>query len=712
MRRIDDLIARMTLAEKLGQLTMTAADNAVTGPAGPGGDLEAEIAAGTLGNLLNLYGTERVHAIQAAARRSRLGIPVLIGLDVIHGHRIQFPIPLAEAGLFDPEAWRDSARSAALEAAADGLAMTFAPMLDIARDPRWGRGAEGPGEDPLLASRFAAAKVAGFQDGDLARPGALAAVAKHYCGYGAVTAGREYAATDISDRNLREVHLPPFAAAVRAGVAAVMPAFTDLGGVPMTANRAMIENVLRGEFGFDGVVVSDYTAINELIKHGVAADAVEAAALALTAGVDIDMMSDAYRGALPAALERGLVSMAMIDTAVRRVLTLKEKLGLFDDPFARGFAQSGDAQRRALARDVAARAVVMLKNDGDALPLAGKCIALIGPLADAAAQMRGPWWAAGVPEDCVTVRAGLDAAGLDIRHAPGVAIEGGDDAGIADALAALDGADAAILCLGEAAVMSGEAASRAHPHLPGLQQALADAVCEKARARGIPVITVLFSGRPLIVPELVEKSGAVLAAWFLGSEAGHALADIVTGRRSPSGRLAVTWPRALGQVPLFYAQRPGGRPENPADHFTSKYLDVPNTPLFPFGHGLSYGRFIYEDISVTPSRLGPDGEISVRVDIANTGARAAGETLFLFIHDPVASVSRPVLELKDFAKITLGPGEKGMVTFTLAAAALAFPGLDGKPLLEPGDFEILVGPCADRAQLLSRTIRLADREPV
>src|SRR6202167_2401642 len=397
MSRIETLIGAMTLAEKLGQLTMTASGYAVTGPIIAGDSTDA-IKAGTIGNLLNMVGAAHVREMQRlAVEESRLGIPLLIGFDIVHGHRTLSPVPLGEAGLFDPETWALTARESAKEAAAEGLAMTFAPMLDVARDPRWGRIAEGPGEDPWLAARIAEAKVRGFQGANLAAPGALAAVANHSCAYGAVTAGRDYASVDISERTLREVYMPPFAAAVGAGAAAVMPAFTDLAGIPMTASRELLRNALRGRFGFKGVIVSDYNAIAELVHHGIAADLAEAAAHALKAGVDIDMMADAYRRGLPIALERGLVAMAEIDESVRRVLTLKEQLGLFDDPYRRGAAPESTAaftHRRRLARGIAARAIVMLKNANEALPLPrdrSRRVAVLGPLADAPADMRGPW---------------------------------------------------------------------------------------------------------------------------------------------------------------------------------------------------------------------------------------------------------------------------------------------------------------------------------
>src|SRR5579883_342752 len=524
-RRIATLLERMTLTEKLGQLTMMAASHNVTGPVITGHSTD-DIRSGRIGNLLNLIGAAAAREIQrVAVEESRLGIPLLLGLDVIHGHRTLFPAPLAEVALFDPEAWARTAREAAREAAADGIAMTFAPMLDVSRDPRWGRTVEGPGESAWVGRRLAEAKVRGFQGDDLAAADSVAAVAKHFCGYGAVTAGREYASVDVSDRTLLEVHMPPFEAAVSSGVAAVMPAFTDLAGIPMTAHAGMLRERLRGELGFDGVLVSDYNAIAELIRHGVAADLIEAASLALRAGVDIDMVSGAYLEGLPVALERGLVSLAQIEESVRRVLVLKARLGLFEDPYGRGATQESAAslaQRRQLARNVGARSVVLLSNREGALPLPGglRRLALIGPLADAPAEMRGPWWCAAQPDTQISVLAGIRAAlpQAQILHASGVDISGSDESGIAAAVELCDGADAVLLCLGEAATMSGEAASRAHPELPGRQRELAEAVLRCAGTKAIPVIAILFSGRPLIVPWLAERASALLAAWFPGSE--------------------------------------------------------------------------------------------------------------------------------------------------------------------------------------------------
>jgi len=713
VKRIERLLGSMTLGEKLGQLTMTACGYAVTGPT-IAGDSTAAIKSGAIGNLLNLVGAADVRDMQKlAVDQSRLGIPLLIGYDVVHGHRTVFPVPLGEAALFDPAAWALTAREAAKEAAADGLALTFAPMLDVSRDPRWGRSAEGPGEDPWLGTRIAAAKVRGFQGDDLSRADALAACAKHYCAYGPVTAGREYASVDISERTVLEVHLPPFASAVHAGVAAIMPAFTDLAGVPMTANAVMLRGWLREKLGFDGVIISDYNAIAELIHHGVAADKAAAAALALKAGVDIDMMADAYRYGLPIALERGLVTLNDIDASVRRVLELKERLGLFDDPYRRGARTESAAdlqKRRQWSREIGARSIVMLKNAAAALPLTDrvKRLALLGPLADASAEMRGPWWGAAGATGQVTVLEGLRASfpAAHIAHCLGVPIAEDDVSGMSAALQCCEGSDAIILCVGEAAGMSGEAASRAHLGLPGVQRAFCEVVCARARQLNIPVIVVLFSGRPLVLPWLIEAADAVLAAWFPGTEAGNAIGDLISGQLSPSGRTAVSWPRATGQVPIFFGERPSGRPAAANDRFTSKYLDVANDPLFPFGFGLTYGKFELSNLRVTPRSASQSQTLEALIDVANVGAREAEETLFLFAHDVLASVARPLLELRAFGKITLAPGARGTVTLSFAAAELRFLGLNLQPVFEFGDVEILVGPCADRSKLLSTVVRL------
>ena len=709
MGRIDALLQKMTLEEKIGQLNMVAASRVVTGP-GELHDLHEGIRTGRIGNLLNLWGVDETRVVQRlAVKESRLGIPLLMGLDVIHGHHTIFPVPLAEACQFAPDLWEKTARVAAEEAAEAGVALTFAPMLDVARDPRWGRIIESPGEDSWVASQMAAAKTRGFQGRDLAARESLAATAKHLCAYGAVTAGREYASADVSERALHEVYLPPFVAAVAARTAAIMPAFIDVAGAPMTANAKLLQGWLRGVVGFDGVLISDYNAVAELLNHGVAADLVEAAALALNAGVDIDMTSSAYVQCLPEALKRGLVTMAAIDASVRRVLNLKERLGLFDDPYIRGSRAADVARaagRRELARDAARNAIVLMSNRVEILPLSARIgrIAVIGPLAAAQGEMLGSWASAGKAEDVVSILEGLKAAlpQCQIDHANGVDIDGQKADGMPAALSLCAEAETIVLCLGESAAMSGEAASRTDLGLPGRQRALAEAVLDL----GKPVVATLSSGRPLTVPWLFERADAVLATWFLGHEAGHAVADVLTGKFNPTGRLPVSWPRHVGQVPIFYNELPSGRPFAPGVHYSSTYLDAPSTPQFPFGHGLSYSRFALSDLRCEPTRVKSGETFEVTVAVGNESQVDGEATLFLFVHDLVASVARPLLELKGVQKAVLAAGERKDVTLRLPVEDLSFVGERLDRVLEPGRFEIHVGQSADPSGLVSCAIEL------
>ena len=701
MDLVDALLAEMTLEEKIGQLNLVTAGQAVTGPAGSG-DMTENLRAGRIGGAFNFLDRDAIRAAQKlAVEESRLGVPLFFGLDVLHGHRTIFPVPLAEAGAFDPALWERTARAAAIEAAGDGVDLTFAPMLDIARDPRWGRIVEGPGEDPRLGAAFAAAKVKGFQGERLADRACVAATAKHFCAYGAALAGRDYAPVDISERTLHEVYLPPFAAAVAAGCAAIMPAFNSIAGVPMSAHVGLLRDYLRGKLGFAGVVISDYTAISELIAHGVAADLVEAAALALRAGVDMDMVSGAYVNSLPQALARGLVALEDIDAAARRVLTLKRDLGLLDDPYRRlGPADTAPGAHKALALEAARRSITLLSNRG-ALPLAAdiRRIAVVGPLADARAEMLGPWYAAGDPAAPVTILAGLRAAlpQCEIIFQMGVPIEGGDDSGVAAARALCQGADAVLLCVGEAAGMSGEAASRARLGLPGHQNALAEAVL----STGAPVIALLSSGRPLTATSLIARAEATLATWFLGDQAGPAIADVLTGRFNPTARLAVTWPRDVGQIPIFHAARSCGRPPDPENPFTSKYLDLPTAPLFPFGHGLSYARVALSNLRASAAVFDFDAGLEISIDAANEGPVATEETVFLFLRDFVARVARPLIELKAWRKARVAPGETKTIVFRLSGEDFSYPGEDFEPMREPGAFEVFVGLNADEKSLLS-----------
>lgn len=710
--RIADLLAAMTLDEKIGQLVMVSlgAGTIVTGPGSEKETIIDDVRHGRVGSVLNLVGRDRIHALQKIAiEDSRLGIPLLFGLDVIHGYFTSFPAPLGETAAFRPDLWEETARVAAEEAAEDGMHLTFTPMLDLARDPRWGRIVEGPGEDPYVGAVLARAKVAGFQGKDLAGNDTIAATAKHFAAYGAATAGRDYASTEVSERTLHEMYFPAFKAAVEAGTLAIMPAFSDVAGRPMSGDKGFLTDLVRKSWGFQGIYISDYDAVAELIPHGVAGDLAEAAAIALKAGMDVDMMSRAYPEGLKPALERGLIAMADIDAAVVRVLVAKTRLGLFDAPYGRGQAAVNrpEAERRALARDVGAASQVLLKNDG-ILPLKpkGGAIALVGPNIAAPYEMIGPWYGLGDKTPIVGLADGLKAAlpGREILTARGCSTDGESDdaAEFAAALDAAKRAEIVLLAVGEAARYSGEAASRAHPGLTGHQEQLARAVL----ALNKPVVVLLSTGRPLTVTWLIEAANATLVLWYPGGEAGNATADLLTGARAPSGKLPVSWPVDVGQIPVFYNARPSGRPYVPGEHFTTQYIDMPNAPLYPFGHGLSYTTF---DIGAPrPDRrtFGADEPLYVTVDVVNTGDVAGATTVFLFLRDRVASTARPVLELRRFETLTLEPGAKATLTFTLESDDFAVLGPDLKPRLEPGVFDLHVGASADPAALKSVAVTL------
>ena len=691
---IDALLARMTLAEKAGQLNMLAWGLALTGSSGAG-DATPQVRAGRVGSLINLVGAADVERLQrVAVEETRLGIPLFFGFDAIHGHRTLFPLPIAEAGAFDPELWERTARATAVEAAEDGQDITFAPMLDVSRDPRWGRACEGPGEDPWVAGCFARAKTRGFQGLALDAPDAVAGCAKHFCGYGAVLAGREYAPSDVSSQAVRDTYLPPFASAVGAGVATVMPSLNALNGVPMTCNAPLLQGWLRDRLGFDGLVISDYGAVRELINHGVAADVAGASALAIKAGCDVDMMGYAYVDHLAEAVRRGLCQTSDVDRCVRRVLVFKQRLGLFDDPYRRCRA-ARRSSHRPLAREAARRSIVLLTNSRETLPLAPgrQRIAVIGPLADAPREMVGSWAAKGDPATAVGVLAGLRAAypQAAITHCAGVALRGGDAHGIREAVEIARAAEVVVLCVGEGATMNGEATSRSDLDLPGCQRELAEAVL----AAGTPVIAVVFCGRPPVVPWLAEKASALVCAWMLGHEAGHALADVISGAAAPSGRLAMSWPRAMGQIPIYAGAAPNGRTFDPGDRFTSKYVDGGNEPLFPFGFGLATTRLLLGEPRADAGVLAPGRPVAVSVAVTNEGPRPGTATVFLFIRDPVASVVRPALELRGTANVALDVGASGDVGFTLRAEDASFAGADGEPVLEAGALDLLVGFSAD-----------------
>lgn len=699
-QKIDSLLAKMTIQEKLGQLNQFSADgewNSDKTAMGITPEQSELVKKGLVGSFLNATGSQTIKEIQRiAVEETRLKIPLLFAYDVIHGYRTIFPIPLAEACTWDPELLQQSAHVAAVEASAAGLHWTFAPMVDIARDPRWGRIMEGSGEDPVLGSRIAAARVKGFQGNHLNDKDSIMACAKHFAAYGAAEAGRDYNTVDISERTLREIYLPPYKGAVDAGVKSVMTSFNEIAGVPSTANKKLVTTILRKEFGFQGMVVSDWTSINELIPHGIAGNRTEAGILALNAGVDMDMVSEIYVKDLPSLVRANQISQKTIDDAVRRVLRVKYELGLFDDPY-----RNSDLERektailnpdhRAVARKVAQKSIVLLKNEKDILPLSKTIItlAVIGPLADNQKELLGSWSALGKAEDVVTVIEGIRkkvSAQTKIVYAKGCDIqeECGED--LTEAKSVANQADVVIVVVGEPAAMSGEAASKVNIDLPGHQQELMNELYKT----GKPLIVILMNGRPLTISWMAEKASAILETWFLGIEAGNAIADVLFGDVNPSGKLPITFPRNVGQIPIYYNHKNTGRPMSD-DMYTSKYIDSPQTPLYPFGFGLSYTSFAYENISVNPKQMGRNGNLMVSVDVTNTGKVAGEEIVQLYIQDKVASVTRPVKELKDFKKINLQPGEKTTVQFMLRPEQLAFYNLDMKWTIEPGMFNVFVG---------------------
>jgi beta-glucosidase len=699
-RHVEQLLGRMTLEEKLGQLNQPPGIGNDTGPKARAAG-EDQIRKGLVGSILGMHGVESVCPLQKiAVEQSRLGIPLLFASDVIHGYRTIFPQSLGEAAAFDPAASERAARIAAIEASAHGVHWTYAPMVDVARDPRWGRVSEGAGEDPYLGSVLAAARVRGFQGDDLSRDDTILATAKHFVGYGAAEGGRDYNTTDMSERTLREVYLPPFQAAAKAGVRTVMAAFNSLDGTPMHANRALIDGVLRKEWGFDGIVVSDYTGIMELLHHAVAADPTDAAIRAIDAGVDIDMVSGFYVDDLPAAVRAGKVPMAEVDEAVRRVLRAKYELGLFQDPYRycdpqRERARTLTPEFRRAAREIARESMVLLRNEGGVLPLPKslKTVAVIGPLADDGRAMNGNWAGDARPGDAVTPLQGVRDAlpGARVLYARGADITGDDTSGFDEAVAAARQADAAILFLGEDPDMSGEASSRTDIGLPGVQERLALAV----QATGKPVVLVLFNGRPLTLGALPERMPAILDAWFPGTEGGHAIADVLFGDYNPAGRLPMTFPRNVGQVPIYYAHLPTGRPPDAKEKYTSKYLDAPWKPQYPFGYGLSYTSFRYDAPRLQRASMGVGDTQAVEVAVTNTGKRAGDEVVQLYLRDDVASVSRPVRMLRGFQRIHLQPGERRTVRFELGPDDLSFVNAQLQRVVEPGHFTVFVGGSSD-----------------
>jgi beta-glucosidase len=688
----------MSLDEKLGQLVQRAGGRSKALNSRLD-DTELErVRAGSVGSYLHVAGAEPLGRLQkVAVEESRLGIPLLFAMDVVHGYRTIFPVPLAMAATFAPDAAERAARIAAEEATAAGLHWTFAPMIDIARDPRWGRSVEGAGEDPYLGARMAVAQVGGFQGGNVLRPGSLMATAKHFGAYGAAIGGRDYDSADVSERTLQEVYLPPFHAAARAGSGSFMVAFNDIAGVPTTANRELLRGTLRERWGWQGLMVSDWGSIGELVNHGVAEDRKAAGVLALDASVDMDMVGGVFADDLKAAIEKDPARLKLLDEAVLRILRVKEQLGLFDpvqhDPDREARELLAPDHREA-ARAVARQSIVLLKNDGKLLPLDAsklRSVAVLGALATDGMSSLGSWRAQGKAEDVVTVLKGITAAlpaRVKIVSAAGADPRNQDLSGISAALKLAKSADVIILMIGEDYDLSGEARSRSTLDLPASQIELARRVFEL----GKPVVVLLANGRPLAIPELAEKAPAILETWMLGVEAGNAVADVLFGRYSPAGRLPAAFPRTTGAVPFYYSANATGRPADPdLTKDTVRYHDLPITPLFPFGHGLTYSEFRYSDLSQSTQSVGPGDRVDISITVENTGGVPADEVVQLYVRDPVATIARPVLELRGFKRVELGVGQRKRVTFSLTPEQLAFWGPKGQWLIEAGRIDFWIG---------------------
>ncbi len=697
-RRIDSLMANMSLEEKLGQLQQIGLDPTTGQPRKSTLDM---VRHGRIGSLFGVLGVKNTNEFQrVAVEQSKSRIPILFAFDVIHGYRTIFPAPLAEASSWDTAVAERSTRIAASEASAAGVRWVFAPMLAVTRDPRWGRIVEGSGEDPFLGSAMARARVRGFQGERIGSAEHVAACAKHWVAYGAVEAGREYSSVDVSERALRELYFPPFRAALDAGVATFMTSLNTVNGIPATANRFTIGEILRGEWRFDGVIVSDYRAVRQLVAHGRAADESEAARLALLAGIDMEEESDEINRYGVSLVDDGKVSQARIDEAVRRVLRLKFQLGLFDHPYSddeRERKELLSPEHVAAAREIAGRSIVLLRNDRSTLPLRKdlRSIAVLGPLADDRAAALGHWRGDGKDDDVVTLLAGMRskiaATGGSTRvdFAKGCDVEGDSTAGLDEAVRLARDSDIAIVAVGESASMTGEASSRTSLDLSGRQEQLVEAVC----STGTPTVVVLINGRPLTIGWIAEHVPAILEAWLPGTEGGNAIADVLFGDVNPGAKLPVTFPRVVGQIPIYYNHLNTGRPATNS-RYTSKYIDCPVTPLFPFGHGLSYTKFAFDNLKLNAPRMAADGRVTVTVDVRNVGERAGDEVVQLYVRDVAASVARPVRELKGFERVSLNPGEKRTVRFVLEAQSLGFYDAQMQFVVEPGMFQVFVGDCS------------------
>ena len=739
-RFIDDLMKKMTLEEKIGQLNLPVTGEITTGQA-KSSNVAKRIRAGEVGGLFNLKGVERIRDVQKqAVEESRLGIPLLFGMDVIHGYETVFPIPLGLSCTWNMKAIEESARIAAIEASADGICWTFSPMVDVSRDPRWGRVSEGNGEDPFLGAEIARAMVRGYQGKDMSSNDEIMACVKHFALYGASEAGRDYNTVDMSHQRMFNEYMLPYQAAVEEGVGSVMASFNEVDGIPATANKWLMSDVLRGQWGFNGFVVTDYTGISEMTDHGIG-DLQTVSARAINAGVDMDMVSDGFVGTLKKSIQEGKVSMMTLNTACRRILEAKYKLGLFDDPYKycdpkRPARDIFTRAHRDAARRIASESFVLLKNDNQTLPLKPTgTIAVIGPLADTRSNMPGTWSVAAVLDRSPSLIEGLremvgrmdemplnqpnepwyiplmeNGANINLLYAKGSNLisdaayeeratmfgrslnrDNRTDAELLkEALETANKADVIVAALGESSEMSGESSSRTDLNLPDVQQTL----LKELVATGKPVVLVLFTGRPLILNWEQDNVPAILNVWFGGSEAAYAIGDVLFGRVNPSGKLTMSFPQNVGQIPLYYAHKNTGRPLHDGkwfEKFRSNYLDVTNEPLYPFGFGLSYTTFAYSDISLSQSSMDMQGMITASVDVSNTGLLPGGEVVQLYIRDLVGSTTRPVKELKGFERIYLQPGQTRTVTFKIAPEMLKFYDYDLQYVIEPGDFQVMIG---------------------
>jgi beta-glucosidase len=707
---VDSVLRLMTLEEKIGQLNQYNDNWRATGPVTVDNDKANQIRKGQVGSLLNALGTERIRSWQDIAMQSRLKIPLLFGQDVIHGFKTTFPIPLAEAASWDLDAMALSARIAATEASASGLHWTFAPMVDIARDPRWGRVMEGAGEDTYLGSRIAEARVKGFQGNKLGEINSLMACAKHYAAYGAAIGGRDYNSVDMSDRMLWETYLPPFKAAAEAGAATFMNSFNDINGVPATGNRYLQRDILKGQWGFKGFVVSDWGSIGEMKNHGTVKNDYEAALAAITAGSDMDMESRCYKNNLAQLVKDKKVPIALIDDAVRRILLKKFELGLFDDPYKfcnaeREKKELNNPEHAKAAREVAAKSIVLLKNKDNLLPLSKntRTIAFIGPLVKSLKQNKGFWdiELPGVDSNFIVSQwEGLQnkvGAGTRLLYAKGCEIEGDNRSGFAEAVDMAKQSDVVILSIGERRDMSGEAKSRSNISIPGVQEEL----LKELLATGKPVVVLINAGRPLVFNYTADNAPAILYTWWLGSEAGNAIADVLFGDYNPSAKLPMSFPRSVGQIPIYYNHLNTGRPasSDSNQHYKSSYIDLSIFPKYAFGYGLSYTSFQYNNLQLDKKKMKGNEQLEVSVTITNTGKYSGEEIVQLYLRDKVGSVARPVKELKDFKKVKLNAGESQLVKFRISKEKLSFYNQQLQWVAEPGDFYLMIGASSDDIRL-------------